>query len=55
MLLKVVSNLIIGLEKVGIIYKNNQILEPNDKLLFLQNTQMISQGFSDQKIIGPNI
>jgi hypothetical protein len=52
---KVVSNLIIGLEKVGIIYKNNQILEPNDKLLFLQNTQMISQGFSDQKIIGPNI
>jgi hypothetical protein len=31
------------------------MLEPNDKLLFLQNTQMISQGFSDQKIIGPNI
>lgn len=52
---KVVTNLILGLEKCGIEYKSNQPLDSEDKLLVLQHTHMLTHGTNEQKIIGPNI
>jgi hypothetical protein len=52
---KVVSNLMKGLDKSGINYKTNQIPEPDDDLLILQETQFLHHETNGYKIIGPNI
>lgn len=52
---KVVTNLISGLKKNGVEFKINQPFQTEDKLLVLQNTNMLIRGTKEQKIIGPNI
>jgi hypothetical protein len=52
---KVVSNLLLGLEKCDIGYKTNQTPQPEDKLLILQQTQLLTYEGNNVKIIGPNI
>ena len=52
---KVVTNLILGLEKSGIEFKTNQSPLPDDKLLILQETQLLYQNINNDKVIGPNI
>ena len=52
---KVVTNLILGLEKSGIEFKTNQPPLPDDKLLILQETQLLYQNTINEKVIGPNI
>ena len=52
---KVVTNLILGLEKSGIEFKTNQPPLPDDKLLILQETQLLYQNTNNEKVIGPNI
>ena len=48
---KVVTNLILGLEKSGIEYKTNQQLQSEDKLLVLQYTHMLTHGTNEQKMV----
>jgi hypothetical protein len=52
---KVVTNLILGLEKSGVEFKTNQSPLPEDKLLILQETQLLYQNINNEKVIGPNI
>jgi hypothetical protein len=52
---KVVTNLILGLEKSGIEFKTNNPPLIEDKLLILQETQLLYQNTNNERIIGPNI
>lgn len=52
---KVVSNLISGFNKLNLDFKTNQQITPEDKLLVLQNHQLLSIKTENEKIIGPNI
>jgi hypothetical protein len=52
---KVVTNLILGLQKLNAPFKTNQQILPNDKVLFLQNHYQMSFPIDNDKIIGPNI
>lgn len=52
---KVVTNLILGLQKCGIEYKTNQIISSEDKLLVLQDNHILYKETHNEKIIGPNI
>jgi hypothetical protein len=52
---KVVTNLLLGLEKANIPYKNNGIVLPDDKLLILQSHSVLHQSLANDRVIGPNI
>lgn len=52
---KVVSNLILGLQKANLEFKTNKEVLPSDKLLILQNHYLLSVNNDNEKIIGPNI
>lgn len=52
---KVVTNLLLGLKKVGFEFKTNESPLPEDKLLILQETELLYQNTNNDRIIGPNI
>lgn len=52
---KVVTNLLLGLNKLNVQHKTNQLISEDDKLLVLQQHQVLSIPTSNDKIIGPNI
>lgn len=52
---KVVTNLLLGLNKLNIQHKTNQLISEDDKLLVLQEHQALFIPTSNDKIIGPNI
>ena len=52
---KVVTNLLNGLHKVNMPFKTNELVSIEDKLLILQETNMLSDRINNEKIIGPNI
>ena len=52
---KVVRNLLLGLEKIGVEFKYNEPPNDGDKLIILQNVPMLYQDTNNERLIGPNI
>ncbi len=52
---KVVKNLKLGLEELGVLYKENTTIDKGDKVIALQYTDLILTATPENILIGPNV